>query len=216
MPAQFRLPKLFLISTALAYIGEIPSMHAKPNPIPCPAAQASTVTFKSVVTPDSAITTASYFVSYSEAGVKSDGSETTYVQDIVISEQLYPSGKIFTLPTPVSAEATLVQSSGGFWISQEATAVEYEIVTSGSSTVLSPVRTMTANGYKSCSLGSDGQCACVQQVPGMTLSYTATASDSVFTNVGEFKQDNHAVGSIVLWQVMVLLCAVMVGGMLVL
>ncbi|KAF5365429.1 hypothetical protein D9758_010851 [Tetrapyrgos nigripes] len=234
MPAQSSLLKSFLISTTLAWI-----------------TQASTVTFKAVDIPPnntggisslSVSSTISIFVSYSEAGVKSDsdGSETTYIREVVMSEQYLPDGRVITLPTPISAEgtvfkiifrtyltvflATLVQSSGGFWISQVATGGEYEILTTGSTTSFSPLGTATVTDtqYQACSLESDGRYACVQDLPQLgrtqrTLSYTATASDAVFTNVGELKEDNHAVGSMMTmaWQAVVVLSAIVIGGMLV-
>ncbi|KAL0565129.1 hypothetical protein V5O48_016901 [Marasmius crinis-equi] len=118
-------------------------------------------------------------------------------------EQILINGDIITLPTPVLAEGTLVQSSGGFWLSQEVTAAGYEILTSGSTTVFS-------------TLGSDEKYVCVQQSRQATLSYMGTASDVVITDVGELKKDNHAAGSIVVWQVMMVFCAMLVGGILVL
>ncbi|KAL0572655.1 hypothetical protein V5O48_009313 [Marasmius crinis-equi] len=207
MPPQPWLLKLLLISTALAW-----------------TAGASTVTLKAVhvppnntfhITPITATTTISDFISYSEAGVKSDGSETTYIREIVISEQLL-DGMAFTLPTPASATGTLIQSSGGFWFSQEAVVTVYEILPRTSTTVVSTLATATLTQYQSCSLGSDGEYACVEQLLGTTVSYTATASDAVITNVGELKKDNHAVGSMaMIWQVMVVFCAMVVGGVLV-
>ncbi|KAL0563101.1 hypothetical protein V5O48_018975, partial [Marasmius crinis-equi] len=195
MSAQSWLLKLFLISTTLAW-----------------TAQASTITLKAV-NPNSnnpsTIPTVSNFVSYSEAGVNSDGSETTYVREMVISKQVLINGDTITLPTPVSAEGTFVQSSGGFWLSQEVTAAGYEILTSASTTVFSPLGTGTDTAYQSCSLGSDGKYACVQQLRHATFSYTGTASDIVVTDVGELKKDNHAVGSTVVWQVMAVFCAMM-------
>ncbi|KAL0572504.1 hypothetical protein V5O48_009469 [Marasmius crinis-equi] len=110
--------------------------------------------------------------------------------------------------------ATLVQSSGGFWVSQEATGDAYEIFTTGSTTSFSIAGTATNTQYQSCSLGSDGKHACVEVILGKTLSYTATASEFAVTNVGELKKDNRAVENVVMWQVLGVLSAIVAGGML--
>ncbi|KAF5361156.1 hypothetical protein D9758_009092 [Tetrapyrgos nigripes] len=220
MPAQSWLLKLFFISATPALIN---------------IAQASTVTVKQVnIPPDntygvSPITSPiiSNFFSYSEAGVKSDGSETTYVYEKLVSE-MYDGFGLSVVPLPshttVSAEGTFVQSSGGFWVSEVDTAIVYEASGGGSMTVAG---TATATVYQTCSLGSDGKYACLSELRGsgflrgQTLSYTgATASDVVFTNVGELtdKKDNHAVGSTMTmaWQAMVVFGGMLIEGMLVL
>ncbi|KAL0568695.1 hypothetical protein V5O48_013287 [Marasmius crinis-equi] len=148
----------------------------------------------------------SNFVSYSEAGVKSDpdGSETTYVREYNFTEGLNPSGNVVPLSVTGSGKATIVQSSNGFWYSQD-----YTFAAEGSTSAISE--------YSSCSLQSDGRYACVQKGPSMTRTFTTTAYDVVLTNVDE-RESNRArtIEGLEVWQLIFMLWTMVVGGMVML
>ena len=73
---------------------------------------------------------------------------------------------------------THVQSSGGFWYSQD---LPYTITGDG-------VTTATTEVYvKTCSVVEGGKYGCVERLPVGSRAYTNTAFDVVFTDVGELK-----------------------------
>ncbi|KAF9268293.1 hypothetical protein L218DRAFT_984439 [Marasmius fiardii PR-910] len=172
------------------------------------AVYGATVTFKDVV-PSTACTIPigptgySYYASFSELGVKTDGSETTYVEEIRESEAPLPTGGFIPLNTTVTAMATMVQATNGFWFSLGTT------VSSGDVQL----------EYESCSLQSDGQYACVdvRLLPGLrtTFSYTNTAYEWVQTDVGEIRRDQNAAvqtgSSAALWGLAVVASAMAFG-----
>ncbi|KAL0066307.1 hypothetical protein AAF712_006738 [Marasmius tenuissimus] len=170
MKAPMRPPFLLLGLTTQVYIG---------------AVQASTVTFNRVdltVPPITAptrtftIPAQTAIVSWSQEG-DSDGSETTYVERVYVSQGLGPdSSRLVPLSSTQTQLATLVQSSGGYWYSKAI-----------------PISTNSAESqviYQTCSRDAnsgDGNHACVEVLgageSSTTLSYTNTARQVVVTDV---------------------------------
>ena len=108
---------------------------------------------------------------------------------------------------------TRVQSSGGFWFSQD---IPYTIPGDGTTT------TATEAHVQTCSVVEDGKYGCIEQyrlaLETITTAwtFTNTAIDRVFTDVGERKTDNNAaVGSMatMAWQMISVSGAMIVGAL---
>ncbi|KAK1225046.1 hypothetical protein PQX77_012024 [Marasmius sp. AFHP31] len=162
--------------------------------------------------------TFSVFISFGEAGVKSgsDGSaETTYVEEIRNSQAIEFTGTTPRL-IPASATATVVgtrvQSSNGYWVSQDIP-VQACPVTFGTATT-------TLLNFQTCSLLADGKYGCIEKLPGIqrleiTTAYTNSANQFVATDVGGVENDNNgaAIGftSTITWQIVSVVSAMLVG-----
>ncbi|KAK1220822.1 hypothetical protein PQX77_016393 [Marasmius sp. AFHP31] len=204
MTAQLLL--LFLISASFSLLAKASTATFK---IPINPAVTSGLPSITDSTRPTFVAPFSFVTAYSQAGVKSDsdGSETTYVQEIHVSQ--ITGGSLEALFT-----ATIVQSSNGLWGSFEDTQ-----------------QTVPHAEYVTCSLESEanGNYACVQLMgwgtSTSTVSYTNTAVELVVTNVagvpedGHEQADNHATrsaASMIVWQVLTVLSVMMVGGAVVL
>ncbi|KAK7016721.1 hypothetical protein VNI00_018855 [Paramarasmius palmivorus] len=97
----------------------------------------------------------SLFNSYSQAGVNSDETETTYVEELRISQiaELQTSNwehQARPLNTTITLHATLVQSSEGYWRSIDIPILEY-----AGETTTSLESVGTGYQYESCTLDTN-------------------------------------------------------------
>ncbi|EEB94686.1 hypothetical protein MPER_06458, partial [Moniliophthora perniciosa FA553] len=128
----------------------------------------------------------SIYDTLSVAGVKSDGSETTYSEEFRISQQiLFPTQTgsdatgytVTALSTTQTVHATRVVDSDGYWYS-------YEVHDTISGSI-----TLTGYLYQSCSFDSNTESGnCVQQADfggfAFTTSWTGSLSEAVWIDVG--------------------------------